>query len=102
MMEAHDRIRPGEDDEALATLAKALGHPIRVAIVRYLLRQNACMMGRIAEVFPLAPSTISGHLERLKRAGILRGEIDGPRVCYCVEPRALERLRELLDGLHDT
>ncbi len=98
-MASPEHVRPGEDDEALADLAKALGHPVRVAIVRYLLRRDACMMGQIAEVFPLAPSTVSGHLERLKRAGILRGEIDGPRVCYCVEPRALERLRVLLDGL---
>lgn len=86
-------------DEELATLSKALGHPARVKIVRILIRKNACICGDIVEELPLAQSTVSQHLKVLKEAGLVRGEIDGPRVCYCIEPRALRRLRALVGGL---
>jgi DNA-binding transcriptional ArsR family regulator len=87
------------DDAELATLAKALGHPARVRIVRHLLSRDACMCGEIAEVLPLAQSTVSQHLKVLKGAGLIVGEIDGPRVCYSPEPAALLRLRRLLEEL---
>ncbi len=95
-------LRPVEGDEAdeeLATLSKALGHPARVKIVRILLRKNACICGDIVEELPLAQSTVSQHLKVLKEAGLIRGDVDGPRVCYCIEPRALRRLRALVGGL---
>jgi len=95
-------LRPIEGDEAdaeLATLAKALGHPARVKIVRILLRKSACICGDIVEELPLAQSTVSQHLKVLKEAGLIRGDVDGPRVCYCIEPRALRRLRALVGGL---
>jgi ArsR family transcriptional regulator len=94
--------RPVEGDEAdeeLATLSKALGHPARVKIVRLLLRGNACVCGDIVDELPLAQSTVSQHLKVLKDAGLIRGDVDGPRVCYCIEPRALRRLRALVGGL---
>jgi ArsR family transcriptional regulator len=92
-------IEGPEADEALATLAKALGHPARVQIVRLLLRKNACVCGDIVDELPLAQSTVSQHLKVLKEAGLIRGEVDGPRVCYCIEHSALRRLRVLVAAL---
>jgi ArsR family transcriptional regulator len=95
-------LRPIEGDEAdeeLATLCKALGHPARVKILRILVRKNACICSDIVDELPLAQSTVSQHLKVLKEAGLIRGEVDGPRVCYCIEPRGLRRLRALTGGL---
>jgi ArsR family transcriptional regulator len=99
---AEPDLRPAEGretDEELATLAKALGHPARVQIFRILVRKTACVCGDIVEALPLAQSTVSQHLKVLKEAGLIRGEVDGPRVCYSIEPRALRRLRVLTAGL---
>ncbi|MDX2037761.1 MAG: metalloregulator ArsR/SmtB family transcription factor [Isosphaeraceae bacterium] len=90
---------PSESDVELALLAKALGHPARVQIVRFLQTQESCMCGDIVEHLPLAQSTVSQHLKMLKEAGLVRGTIDGPRVCYCVEPTALDRLKQLVCSL---
>ncbi len=95
-------LRPIEGDEAdedLASLSKALGHPARVKILRILVRKNACICGDIVDELPLAQSTVSQHLKVLKDAGLIRGEVDGPRVCYCIEPRALRRLKALVGGI---
>jgi ArsR family transcriptional regulator len=95
-------LRPIEGDEAdeeLASLSKALGHPARVKIVRILIRKDACVCGDIVDELPLAQSTVSQHLKVLKEAGLIRGDVDGPRVCYCIEPRALRRLKALVGGL---
>lgn len=95
-------LRPVEGDEAdeeLAALSKALGHPARVKIVRILMRKTACVCGDIVEELPLAQSTVSQHLKVLKQAGLIRGDVDGPRICYCIEPHALRRLRALVGGL---
>jgi ArsR family transcriptional regulator, arsenate/arsenite/antimonite-responsive transcriptional repressor len=85
-----------EADEELAALAKAVGHPARVQILRILARKTACVCGDIVDELPLAQSTVSQHLKVLKEAGLIRGEVDGPRVCYCIEPRALRRLKALV------
>jgi ArsR family transcriptional regulator len=90
---------PREPDVELAALAKALAHPARVRIVRFLISREACMCGDIVEHLPLAQSTVSQHLKHLKAAGLIRGTIDGPRVCYCIEPAALDRLKALVAGL---
>jgi ArsR family transcriptional regulator len=95
-------LRPVEGPEAdgeLAALAKALGHPVRVQILRLLDRRNVCVCGEIVDELPLSQSTVSQHLKVLKEAGLIRGEIDGPRVCYCLEPKALRRLKALVGGL---
>lgn len=92
-------IEGQEADEELATLSRALGHPARVKIVRILLRKTTCICGDIVDELPLAQSTVSQHLKVLKEAGLIRGDVDGPRVCYCIEPRALRRLRALVAGL---
>jgi ArsR family transcriptional regulator len=95
-------MRPVEGtgaDEELAVLAKAIGHPARVQIMRLLVRREACICGDIVDELPLAQSTVSQHLKVLKDAGLIRGDIDGPRVCYCVEPRVLRRLKALVGSL---
>jgi ArsR family transcriptional regulator len=92
-------IEGDQADEELATYAKALGHTARVQILRLLVRRNSCVCGEIVDELPLAQSTVSQHLKVLKDAGLIRGDIDGPRVCYCIEPRALRRLRALVAGL---
>lgn len=86
-------------NEQLARLAKALGHPARVAIIRLLLRRDSCVCGEIVDELPLAQSTVSQHLKQLKEAGLIRGEVDGPRVCYCIDEGAIALLRVLVDGL---
>lgn len=88
-----------EADEELALLCKAVGNPARVQILRLLARRDGCVCGDIVDELPLAQSTVSQHLKVLKEAGIIRGEIDGPRVCYCLEPAALRRLRALIGSL---
>ena len=95
-------LRPIEGPEAdreLALVSKALGHPARVQIMRLLVRREACVCGDIVDELPLAQSTVSQHLTVLKEAGLVKGEIDGPRICYCVEPRTLRRLKALVGGL---
>ena len=95
-------LRPVEGkaaDEELALLTRALGHPARVQIVRLLVRRESCVCGDIVDELPLAQSTVSQHLKVLKEVGLIRGEIDGPRVCYCVEPHALRRLKALVGSL---
>ncbi len=88
-----------ESDAEFARLASALGHPARVAIIRFLKEKGVCICGEIVEVLPLSQSSVSQHLKTLKEAGLVQGETDGPRSCYCVNPEALDRLRVLLGDL---
>lgn len=89
----------GDPDEELARLAKAVGHPARVRILRFLLEREECMAGAISDEIPLAQSTVSQHLKVLREAGLIHGQVDGVRICYCVDPHRVERLRELLGAL---
>ncbi|MEX1025052.1 MAG: metalloregulator ArsR/SmtB family transcription factor [Planctomycetota bacterium] len=91
--------RERDANEQLARLAKALGHPARVAILRLLLRRDTCVCGEIVDELPLAQSTVSQHLKQLKEAGLIRGEVEGPRVCYCVEPGAIGLFCALIEEL---
>ena len=86
-------------DVELARFARALAHPARVRIVRLLARRGECVCGQIVLDLPLAQATVSQHLKVLKDAGIIRGQVDGPRVCYCLDPKALKRVKELVGGL---
>lgn len=92
-------VEGAEADEELAAMAKALGHPARVQILRLLARREACVCGDIVDELPLAQSTVSQHLKVLKDVGLIRGEVDGPRVAYCLEPRTLRRVKALIGGL---
>ncbi len=90
---------PTESDTQLAELAKAIGHPMRVAILRILSRTEGCVCGDLVAMLPIAQSTVSQHLKILKEAGLVQGEIDGPRTCYCIDPEGLRRLRVHVAGL---
>ena len=90
---------PPIDEDRLAALCRALGHPHRVAILRFLLTQESCFAGAIADQLPIAPSTVSQHLSQLREAGLIRGEVDGPRRAYCVDPEALAALKRMVAAL---
>jgi ArsR family transcriptional regulator len=90
---------PTAGDAELAALAKALAHPARVAILRRLLAHGECVCGEIVDALPLAQATVSQHLKVLKEAGLVAGEVDGPRVCYCVNPKAVQRVKELVGAM---
>jgi DNA-binding transcriptional ArsR family regulator len=85
-------------DQALATFAKALGHPARIAILRTLSNRGTCICGELVADLPLAQSTVSQHLKELKAAGLIRGEVDGPKSCYCIDWKALS---EIWNGLQN-
>lgn len=87
------------DGELLARLAKAVGHPARVTILRMLIDRDSCVCGEIVDGLPLAQSTVSQHLKILKESGLVQGDIDGPKVCYCVNKQMLTMLRTLVAGL---
>jgi len=86
-------------DEELATFAKALGHPLRVRILRMLTQRDAQMCSHIVDELPLAQSTVSEHLRILRTAGLVRMNESGPRAGYCIVPSALKRLKALLQAM---
>ena len=88
-----------QEDIWLADVAKALSHPARIRILKILTELDACMVGNIVERLPLAQATVSQHLKELKRVGLIDGEIDGPRICYCVNNKVLSRAKRGLDKL---
>jgi DNA-binding transcriptional ArsR family regulator len=87
------------EDAKLAELAKSLSHPARIAILRTLAKKNTCICGEIVEVLPLAQSTVSQHLKELKKAGLVNGEIDGVRSCYCINLETLNGFAEQIGAL---
>ncbi len=80
----------------LAELSKALGHPARITILKTLMERNRCICGEIVEVMPLAQSTVSQHLKALKEAGLIKGVVEGPTSCYCIDEKAIAELRWLI------
>lgn len=85
--------------EQLARYAKALGHPARVAIIDFLLLQESCFFGDIHDELPIAKATVSQHLKELKEAGLIQGEIEGPKVRYCVNKENWHQAEQLFRGL---
>ncbi|MBW8887645.1 MAG: winged helix-turn-helix transcriptional regulator [Fibrobacteres bacterium] len=81
-------------DQLVAEFAKVFSHPARVAILRTLARKGTCICGDLVEVLPLAQSTVSQHLRELKDAGVIIGEIDGTKSCYCIDRSALKQAWE--------
>ena len=86
-------------DAWLADIGKALSHPARIKILKILSSMNVCMCGDIVELLPLSQSTVSQHLSELKRVGLIKGEIEGPKVCYCVNDQILSKAKKELDKL---
>ncbi len=85
-----------EETELLARYAKAMGHPARVAILRFLARQEHCYFGDIHEELPIAKATVSQHLKELKEAGLIKGEIEAPKVKYCIDRQNWEKARQMM------
>lgn len=86
-------------DEQISELAKSLAHPARLRIIRLLLATPGCIGGDIVDAVGLAQSTVSEHLRILKAAGVVCGEIDGPRICYALHPSALDPLADFIASL---
>ena len=80
----------------LADLAKALAHPARIAILEFLAKKDTCICGDIVDELPLSQATVSQHLAELKRIGLIKGDIEGPRVCYCINQKAWGEAKQLL------
>jgi DNA-binding transcriptional ArsR family regulator len=87
------------EDIWLADIAKALSHPARIRILKILTEMSVCMCGDIVELLPLSQSTVSQHLKELKRVGLIQGDIEGPKVCYCVNNKMLQKAKKELDKL---
>ena len=99
MREARTLSMPSQENEKLAALAKALGHPARLGVIRMLHERQTCIGCDIVDEIGLAQSTTSEHLRILKAAGIITGEVESPRVCYSLNTEALEPLRCFLDEI---
>ncbi|MFC5410276.1 ArsR/SmtB family transcription factor [Larkinella bovis] len=91
-----------DQQNRLADLAKAFAHPARIAILQLLIARKACVCGDLVDELPLAQPTVSQHLKELKRIGIIKGEIDPPRVCYCINETVWEEARHVFGSLLDS
>ncbi len=83
-----------ENQNMIATIAKALGHPARVAILEYLIKVNSCICGDIVNELPLAQPTISQHLKELKNAGLIKGTVEGNSICYCIAEKTIDKMQD--------
>ncbi len=90
----------GENKE-LAIFAKALAHPTRLQILQYLNSQSSCLTGDLVDILPIAQSTISQHLKELKKAGLIKGEVNPPRIKYCINNKNWERAKKMLCGFFE-
>jgi len=82
-----------EEQNKLALILKVLGHPARLAILQYIINQNACICNDLVEELGLAQATISQHLKELKNAGVIKGTIEGKSVCYCIEENVWKKIQ---------
>ena len=85
------------DTNEMAEILKALGHPARLEIVKFLMTSPSCICGDIVEVLPLAQSTVSKHLSELKKAGIIKGTITGNNICYCLNEIILQKIQTFIN-----
>jgi DNA-binding transcriptional ArsR family regulator len=88
-------------DNRIARYAKALAHPARVAILQLLIKRQACICGDIVDELPLSQSTVSQHLKELKEAGLIKGEIEGAKVCYCIDEKEWKAAQTWINQLFD-
>jgi len=89
-------------ENKIARYAKALAHPARIAILQLLIKKQTCICGDIVEELPLSQSTVSQHLKELKDAGLIKGEIEGAKVCYCIDEKEWENAKKYLNNLFDS
>ncbi len=85
-----------EEQNSIATIAKVLGHPARIAILEYLIKLQSCVCGDLVKEIGLAQPTISQHLKELKKVGIIKGTIEGTSVCYCIDDENWDQIKNLL------
>jgi len=90
-----------DEQHKMARFAKALGHPVRIYILQLLARQACCYSGDLSEELPIAKSTLSQHLKELKSAGLIQGEIEPPKIRYCLEPDNWNEVKELMNKLFE-
>ena len=88
-----------EQQNQLASFAKAFAHPARIAILQQIIQNRTCIVGSLANVLPLSQSTISQHLKELKNSGIIKGEIEGPSICYCINEATWNKAKTMLTSL---
>ena len=91
-MAIHKRTEFSLVDQEISSFARAISHPARLAILQYLAEQNSCICGDIVDALPLAQSTVSQHLKELQNVGLIKGIIEGPKTCYCID---LETYKDL-------
>jgi len=82
------------EQNELASLAKAIGHPARIAIIQYLIKVNSCICGDIVNELPLAQPTVSQHLKELKNAGLIKGNLEGNAICYCLDEKGFSKIKD--------
>ena len=87
-----------EGQNKIARMAKALGHPARIAIIQYLLEKESCHCGGLVEKLPLSQASVSQHLKELKNIGLIKGEIEGPRMCYCINKTEWGECKKVLEA----
>lgn len=88
-----------DQQNKLAVIAKAIGHPARIAILQFLSSSPSCICGNIVDVLPLAQPTVSQHLKELKNAGLIKGTIEGRAICYCIDNEGLRMIQDFFGAL---
>ena len=101
MKRSLEHIKYEQNTEALAKFAKALGHPTRVLILKHLENQSCCFTGDLVDVLPIAQSTISQHLKELKNAGLIQGELEPPKIKYCINQENWQLAKSLFNKFFD-
>jgi len=91
-----------DQQNQIATIAKAMGHPARIAIIEYLMKANECICGDIVNELPLAQPTVSQHLKELKNAGIIKGNVEGNSICYCIDEKTIAILNTYFSKIIQT
>lgn len=91
-----------EEQNRMAAIAKALAHPARIAIIMHLLKEKSCVCGDLVDVLPLAQATVSQHLKELKNIGIIHGEINPPRICYCINEEVWQEVKGIFEAFFQT
>jgi ArsR family transcriptional regulator len=89
-----------DEQNELATLAKAIGHPARIAIIQHLIKVNSCVCGDIVNELPLAQPTVSQHLKELKNAGLIKGNFEGVSICYCLNEEGFNKIKGFFEHIN--
>ena len=95
----NQNVEPLLGARTFAAICSALGHPARIRIIEHLKNIDHCICGEIVQILPLAQSTVSQHLKVLKAAGLVKGEVAGPRTCYCLDREMLVRFKKAVDAI---